>query len=100
MEKNMEMSFRPALQWAAPKCWLKYTVPPLSSTLSPLPCSYLFIYTGLYTLLLLLLILNTFTSEKRIQARIAQLVAYRLGTGEVRGSNPGKGENFSMKIRN
>ena len=35
-----------------------------------------------------------------IQARIAQLVAYRLGTGEVPGSNPGKGENFSMKISN
>ena len=30
--------------------------------------------------------------------RIAQLVAYRLGTGEVPGSNPSKGENFSMKI--
>ena len=29
---------------------------------------------------------------------IAQLVAYRIGTGEVLGSNPGKGENFSMKI--
>ena len=33
-----------------------------------------------------------------IQARIAQLVAYRLDTGEVPGSIPGKGENFSMKI--
>ena len=32
-----------------------------------------------------------------IQARIAQLVAYRLGTGKVPGSNPGKGENFSVK---
>ena len=31
---------------------------------------------------------------------IAQLVAYWLGTGEVLGSNPGKGENFSMKISN
>ena len=29
-----------------------------------------------------------------IQARIAQLVAYRLGKGEVQGSNPGKGENY------
>ena len=29
-----------------------------------------------------------------IQGRIAQLVAYRLGTGEVLGSNPGKGDNF------
>ena len=28
----------------------------------------------------------------------AQLVAFRLGTSEVQGSNPGKGENFSMKI--
>ena len=37
---------------------------------------------------------------KGIQARKAQLVAYRLGTGEVKGSNPGKGENFSMKISN
>ena len=35
-----------------------------------------------------------------IQARIAQLEAYRLGTGEVPGSNPGKGENFSVKISN
>ena len=35
-----------------------------------------------------------------IQARIAQLVAYGLGTWEVPGSNPGKGENFSMKISN
>ena len=25
------------------------------------------------------------------------MVAYWLGTGEVPGSNPGKGENFSMK---
>ena len=33
-----------------------------------------------------------------IQVRIVQLVAYRLGTGEVHGSNPGKGENFSVKI--
>ena len=35
-----------------------------------------------------------------IQARIAQLVAYQLGTEEIPGSNPGKGENFSMKISN
>ena len=35
-----------------------------------------------------------------IQARIAQLVAYRLGTEKVPGSNPGKGENFSVKISN
>ena len=35
-----------------------------------------------------------------LQARIAQLVDYRLGTGEVPGSNPGKGENFSVKISN
>ena len=35
-----------------------------------------------------------------IQARIAQLVAYRLATGEVPGSNPSKGENFSVKISN
>ena len=35
-----------------------------------------------------------------IQARKAQLVAYRLGTGEVPGSNPGTGENFSVKISN
>ena len=38
--------------------------------------------------------------KKSIQARIAQLVAYRHGTGEVPGSNPGKGENFSVKINN
>ena len=37
--------------------------------------------------------------RKGIQARIAQLVAYRLGTGEILGSNPGKGENFSMNIK-
>ena len=42
-------------------------------------------------------ILN-FTLE--IQARIAQLVAYRLGSGEVPVSNPGKGENFSVKKSN
>ena len=35
-----------------------------------------------------------------LQARIAQLVAYQLGTREVLGSNPGKGENFSVKISN
>ena len=35
-----------------------------------------------------------------IQAMIAQLVAYRLGTREVLGSNPGKGQNFSVKISN
>ena len=35
-----------------------------------------------------------------IQARIAQFVAIRLGTGEVPGSNPGKGENFSVRISN
>ena len=29
-----------------------------------------------------------------IRTRIAQLVAYQLGTGEVPGSNPGKGENY------
>ena len=29
-----------------------------------------------------------------IQARIAQLVAYRLGSGEFLGSNPDKGDNF------
>ena len=36
----------------------------------------------------------------QIKARIAQLVAYRLGTREVPGSNPGKGEKFSVKISN
>ena len=37
-----------------------------------------------------------------VQARIAQLVAYRLGTRVVPGpgSNPGKEDNFSVKIRN
>ena len=35
-----------------------------------------------------------------IQARIAQFVVYRLGTGEVLGSNPDMGDNFSVKIRN
>ena len=28
------------------------------------------------------------------------MVAYQLGTGEVPGSNPGKGENLSLKISN
>ena len=37
---------------------------------------------------------------RKIQDRIAELVAYRLGTGEVLGSNPGKGDNFSVKISN
>ena len=32
-----------------------------------------------------------------LHARIAQLVAYQLGTREVKGLNPGKGENFSVK---
>ena len=35
-----------------------------------------------------------------IQARIAKLVVYQLSTGEVPGSNPAKGENFSVKISN
>ena len=39
-------------------------------------------------------------STLKIQSRIAQLVVYRLVTGEVPGSNPDKGENFSMKISN
>ena len=43
---------------------------------------------------------NFYEHPKIIQARIAQLVAYWLGTGEVPGSNPGKGENFSVKISN
>ena len=34
-----------------------------------------------------------------VDSWIAQLVAYRLGTGEVLGSNSGEGENFSVKIR-
>ena len=41
-----------------------------------------------------------FTFLLMIQARIAQLVAYRLGTRKVPGSNPGKGEKFSMKKSN
>ena len=43
---------------------------------------------------------NNILSLKAIQARIAQLVAYWLGTGKVPGSNPGKGENFSLKLSN
>ena len=34
-----------------------------------------------------------------IQAWIAQLKAHQLGTGEVQGLNPGKVDNFSMKIK-
>ena len=50
----------------------------------------------------IVMLLRSFCKKmcKIIQARIAQLVAYQLGTGEVPGSNPGKGENFSMKISN
>ena len=43
---------------------------------------------------------NTLNYPKKIQTRIAQLVAYRLGSGEVLGSNPSNGKNFSMKISN
>ena len=39
-------------------------------------------------------------NSSKIQARIAQLVAFPLGTGEVPGSNASKGKNFSMKISN
>ena len=35
-----------------------------------------------------------------LQARITQLVAYQLATGEVPGLNPVKGKNFSAKISN
>ena len=35
---------------------------------------------------------------EEIQARIAQLVAYGLGTGRSWVQNPEKGKNFSMKI--
>ena len=35
-----------------------------------------------------------------IQAMIAHFVAYRLGTGKVPVSNPGKGKNFSVNISN
>ena len=34
------------------------------------------------------------------QAWILQLSAHQLGTWVVRGSIPGKGDNFSMKISN
>ena len=37
-----------------------------------------------------------FSVSHIIQAWIAQLVAYGLGTREVWGSNPGKVDNFSM----
>ena len=40
------------------------------------------------------------TNKPLIQPMIAQLVANPLGIGEFPGSNPGKGENFSMKISN
>ena len=36
----------------------------------------------------------------QIQAWIAQLVAHRLGTIEVMGTNPCKGEDFSKKLIN
>ena len=44
--------------------------------------------------------LQSLKGVEMIQARIAQLVAYWLGSGEVPGSNPGKAENFSVKISN
>ena len=31
-------------------------------------------------------------------SQVSSVDAYRLSNGEVPGSNPGKGENFSMKI--
>ena len=44
-------------------------------------------------------LINTFEILlRRIQVRIAQLVADWLGTREVPGSNPGKSENFSVKL--
>ena len=36
------------------------------------------------------------TIYNNIQAWIAHLVAYRLGTMEVMGSNPGKGQSFFL----
>ena len=48
-----------------------------------------------------LILANCFDGDLMIiQARRAHFVAYRLGTGEVPGSNPGKGEHFSVKISN
>ena len=44
----------------------------------------------------LLLVFLCIVTTGVFQARIAQLVAYRLGTGEAPGSNPGKGEKFSV----
>ena len=44
------------------------------------------------------LLIKSLKRSKKIQAWIAQLVAHRLGTREVRISNTGKGDNFSMKI--
>ena len=66
--------------------------------------------TSIFFLSLVLFLTDKFTEMKKlqniieyvtlIQARIAQLVAYWLVTGEVPGSNPGDGENFSVKISN
>ena len=74
----------------------------------PTELTYLGVESTAYVSLLvvkLTLLVNVLETSKpnqteKIQARIAQLVAYRLGTGEVTGSNPGKGENFSLKISN
>ena len=41
---------------------------------------------------------DKYKTASKIQAWIAQLVANRLGNWEVWDSNPGKGDNFSMKI--
>ena len=43
---------------------------------------------------------TTLNLSNHIQARIAQLVAYRLGTREIPGSNPGKAKNITVKISN
>ena len=54
------------------------------------PMSWMFIsFLGLWV-----------TSIPQIQAWIAQLVVHQLGTMEVGGSNPDKGEDFSLKILN
>ena len=46
------------------------------------------------------LLIKSLKRSKKIQAWIARVVAHRRGTREVQGSNPGKGEKFSMEISN
>ena len=40
------------------------------------------------------------TYRKKSKPGLLSWLAYWLGTGKITGSNPGKGDNFSLKISN